>query len=98
MARTREMPALRRTLRSRIAARPVSAGGPGEQPNPVATAKTVRAVFGSTEPAKREVRDRAYYIYLARGGANGDPVADWNQAECELREELRNAARSGRGI
>ena len=32
------------------------------------------------------VSKRAYEIYLARGGALGDPMADWLQAERELRQ------------
>jgi len=52
------------------------------------------AVFGRAEPTKREVRDRAYFIYLARGGTNGDSVSDWVRAERELREELRSVARA----
>jgi hypothetical protein len=52
--------------------------------------------FRGREPTTREIRDRAYFIYLARGGTNGDPVADWTRAERELRTELRGAA-SGRG-
>ena len=32
-----------------------------------------------------EIERRAYEIYLSRNGAPGDPVADWVQAERELR-------------
>lgn len=56
----------------------------------------VRSTFGRREPTKREIAERAYFIYLARGGINGDPVADWVQAERELREELRGSAGTGR--
>jgi hypothetical protein len=31
-----------------------------------------------------QIRERAYYIYLERRGAAGDPVADWYRAEREL--------------
>jgi hypothetical protein len=55
-----------------------------------------RNVFGRREPTKREIAERAYFIYLARGGMNGDPVTDWVQAERELREELRRSAGTGR--
>jgi hypothetical protein len=34
-----------------------------------------------------DIRKRAYEIFLRRGGAAGDPVADWLQAELELRGE-----------
>lgn len=33
-----------------------------------------------------EIERRAYEIYLSRNGAPGDPVADWLQAEGELRD------------
>jgi hypothetical protein len=32
-----------------------------------------------------EIEGRAYDIYLSRNSAPGDPVADWLQAEWELR-------------
>jgi hypothetical protein len=32
-----------------------------------------------------EIRQRAYEIYLSRNGAPGDAVADWLEAESELR-------------
>jgi len=58
--------------------------------------KPVPEVFGRSQPTKREIRERAYYIYLARGGVNGDPVSDWFQAEGELREGLCNGVQAGR--
>jgi hypothetical protein len=33
-----------------------------------------------------EIERRAYEIYLSRNGTPGDPVADWLQAERELRD------------
>ncbi len=48
------------------------------------------AVGGRPEPTTEEIRKRAYEIYLARGGVIGDPMADWLQAERELRQ-LRTA-------
>lgn len=35
------------------------------------------------------VRERAYEIFLRRGGSSGDEVADWLKAEREIREEER---------
>ena len=35
-------------------------------------------------PAEEQIRARAYQFYLERGGAPGDPVADWIRAESEL--------------
>ena len=61
--------------------------------SPAATRRTTRtpvrpaksqasvAVMHCTEA---QIRERAYYIYLERGDAAGDPVADWHQAEREL--------------
>jgi len=43
---------------------------------------------GRREPTHEEISVRAYYIYLARGGASSDPLADWLRAERELRREL----------
>ena len=45
------------------------------------TAKT-RVVTGA--PPAEQVRERAYFIYLERQCAPGDPVADWVRAEREL--------------
>jgi hypothetical protein len=33
-----------------------------------------------------QIRERAYYIYLERGSALGDPLTDWLQAEQELND------------
>ncbi len=52
----------------------------------------LRELAGRREPTHREIERRAYFIYLQRGGAPGDPVADWLQAERELRAELNRAA------
>jgi hypothetical protein len=41
----------------------------------------------STTPTAEEIALRAYHIYLERGGAAGDPLADWTRAERELREK-----------
>lgn len=40
-------------------------------------------------PTHEDIRKRAYAIYLARGGIAGDPVADWLQAERDLKSELK---------
>ena len=58
--------------------------------------KPAGVVFGGREPTTREIRDRAYFIYLARGGVNGDALADWGCAKRELREELRGTAQRSR--
>ena len=51
------------------------------------------AVFGDRE-AEREIshddiRNRAHEIYLGRGGSEGDEVADWLEAEREVRNRSR---------
>ena len=51
--------------------------------------KTVKQVMGMVGPTQDDVRQRAYEIYLARSDRPGDPVADWLQAERELRSQLR---------
>jgi hypothetical protein len=45
---------------------------------------------------KQQVRERAYEIYLAREGQEGDRVSDWLAAERELQgqgKKTRTAAR-----
>jgi len=37
-----------------------------------------------TPPTYDEIALRAYHLYLQRGGAPGDPMQDWLQAEREL--------------
>ena len=34
----------------------------------------------------QQIRERAYEIYLARGGQQGDEVSDWLAAERELKD------------
>ena len=38
-------------------------------------------------PAREEIELRAYQIYVERGGAHGQDVDDWQQAERELVEK-----------
>ena len=35
----------------------------------------------AAENTEEEIRRRAYELYLSRGGANGDDVSDWLEAE-----------------
>jgi hypothetical protein len=37
------------------------------------------------EPTPDQIRDRAYRLFLQRGGQGGNPVEDWLTAERELR-------------
>lgn len=38
----------------------------------------------STSPTEEQIRQRAYEIYLARGGENGRDLEDWIKAEREF--------------
>ena len=48
---------------------------------------------GHSEPRKNpsgeEIKQRAYQIFLARGGVQGSEVEDWLQAERELLDKVR---------
>ena len=56
------------------------------------TAKMVRHIFSPdrnalTEgPSREEIAQRAYELYLARGGADGSEQEDWLRAERELQQ------------
>jgi Protein of unknown function (DUF2934) len=40
----------------------------------------------STPQSEQQIRERAYEIYLAREGQQGDQLSDWLAAERELKE------------
>ncbi|MGH7242026.1 MAG: DUF2934 domain-containing protein [Phycisphaerales bacterium] len=42
---------------------------------------------GIGDVSAERIRERAYFIFLARKGQSGDSHADWAQAERELRSE-----------
>jgi hypothetical protein len=44
-------------------------------------------------PTQEEIELRAYQIYIERGGAHGNDVDDWLQAERELSEKYANSSR-----
>lgn len=44
-------------------------------------------------PTREEIELRAYQIYLERGGAQGNDVEDWLQAERELLERHEKTSR-----
>ena len=101
MTRKRGLFGLRRLHNGHATATTTSGGQAQEQASvnaaPALTtpkSKAVSAVLGGREPTLREIRDRAYYIYLARGGVNGDPKTDWLRAERELRDEYSRIAQS----
>jgi hypothetical protein len=39
------------------------------------------------QPSKNQIRERAYQIFLDRGGSPGRELEDWLQAEKELRAQ-----------
>jgi hypothetical protein len=39
---------------------------------------------GRHQPTQDEIATRAYHLYLARGGTNGQALDDWLQAEREM--------------
>lgn len=53
------------------------------RPEPV----TASVLGGTKAPTHDEIRQRAHARYLARDGRPGDPLADWLEAEAELRRE-----------
>lgn len=64
-------------------------------PRPTPTGQRARTRAMPTEatpaavhPTEDQVRRRAFEIYIARGGAAGNPDSDWRQAEQELRGRL----------
>ncbi|MFQ5805989.1 MAG: DUF2934 domain-containing protein [Phycisphaerae bacterium] len=96
MTQTRGAAASRRRAQPETVARSTAATPADGRFTAVAGTRPRQATFGRSAPSKKEIRDRAYFIYLARGGANGDSISDWLQAERELREERRSAAASRR--
>jgi Protein of unknown function (DUF2934) len=44
---------------------------------------------GITEPSHNEIAEAAYQRYLSRGGAHGQDIDDWMEAERELRARRR---------
>lgn len=50
----------------------------------------------NTSTQTEQIRERAYEIYLARGGQEGDEVSDWLAAERELTESNQPQGKKGR--
>lgn len=62
---------------------------------PARTPESARPAPTGLEFTLDQVRERAYFLYLARGSQPGDPEADWTAAERELRAEAdRRAGRT----
>jgi hypothetical protein len=47
-----------------------------------------------SSPTREEIELHAYQIYMERGGADGQDVEDWLQAERELVERSRPAQKA----
>ena len=47
-------------------------------------AATGTAGAGGQRPVEERIRERAYELYLERGGRPGDPLNDWLRAEREV--------------
>lgn len=50
----------------------------------------------ATPQTEQQIRERAYEIYLARGGREGDEVSDWLAAERELKESNQPQGKKAR--
>jgi hypothetical protein len=74
-------------VRERASSAPLNLGTTPNRKSPTQPAVT-------REPTVREIQERAYYNYLARGGVDGDPASDWLRAERELREEFGRASQN----
>ena len=56
----------------------------GELESTTPSSQSTTTAYGS-EPTTEQIAQRAYEIYQARGGTEGQDVEDWLQAERELR-------------
>jgi hypothetical protein len=52
-----------------------------------ATPKPRKSPATKSAPTEEEIALRAYYIFLQRNGAPGNPFEDWTTAERQLLEE-----------
>jgi len=46
------------------------------------------------EPPHLQIANRAFEIYVSRGGEHGDDIGDWFEAERQLRTELQPKKRA----
>jgi len=60
----------------------------------VSPAKPRKPRTAKSRPTPEQIQLRAYEIYLERGGAPGNPLEDWVQAERELLQKSRKPARA----
>jgi len=50
------------------------------------------------KPTHEEVAQRAYYLYLERGSAPGNPLEDWLRAEEQLAAEVATSGRKSKVV
>ena len=65
-----------------VMSEPIEKSSPGSEPQ-----------AGERHPTREEIELRAHDIYLERGGAHGQDVEDWLQAERELIEKYAKTGR-----
>lgn len=53
-------------------------------------------LIAEAHPTREEIQLRAHQIYIERGGAHGNDVDDWLQAEHELSEKYANTGRTAK--
>jgi DUF2934 family protein len=58
-------------------------------PSTQSTSTPQSASAPQSEPTTQQIAQRAYEIYQARGGTEGQDIEDWLQAERELRRGLQ---------
>ena len=56
-------------------------------PEAVSQAATMEKEGGKSAPTPEEIRQRAFEMFIARGGTHGCDLDDWFQAERELQEQ-----------
>ena len=71
----------KKTTKSTTASRPKTATG-------AKGTTATRSAAKATVITEDQVRERAFQIYQTRNGGGGDAMADWTQAERELRGNL----------
>jgi hypothetical protein len=77
-----------RSRRKTDAIAPIEAASDAAAGTTTVTAEAAFAALGEVadiHPSHDEIAERAYHIYLERGGKPGDPFEDWLNAERELR-------------
>ena len=92
----------KRAKQAGLTDKPAAPNKPAATDKPAATGRFVAGPapsfdLSSTEhPTREQIRERAYFIYLARNGAPGDAQADWLQAERDLiSERAKTSIRRG---